>query len=168
MYQKLCTQRKVPLPPSLTINCSISLVKCRHLRAPSPFIAQCWLTWSYTIVCSKHSCFGLSHVAVMNILRGLHFLFIYQFLHYFSPLFCDFSLSFTWGKLVQMIHSQLRTHSVFHLALSLCRGLCYSHELLQNLCAFTACLPRFRVVDFTIWMFKHPNLVPLYYILVVF
>ena len=48
----------------------------------------------------KLSCCGLSHVAAMNMLRSLDFLFIYQFLHYFSPLFCDFSLSLAWGKLL--------------------------------------------------------------------
>lgn len=51
--QKSCPQRKVPLPPSSTISCSISSVKYRDLGAPSPFIAQCWLTWSYTMVCRQ-------------------------------------------------------------------------------------------------------------------
>lgn len=51
--QKSCPQRKVPLPPSSTISCSISSVKYRDLGAPSPFMAQCWLTWSYTMVCRQ-------------------------------------------------------------------------------------------------------------------
>lgn len=38
----------------------------------------------------KHSCCGLRHVVTINMLRSLHFLFICQFLHYFSPLFGDF------------------------------------------------------------------------------
>lgn len=84
----------------------------------------------------KYSCCGLRHVVTINMLQvsissssvssyitSAHSSVIFPWVLY-------------WRKLLQVIHSQLSTHSLFCLALWLHTGLCHSHYLLQNLCFY--------------------------------